>query len=410
MKNDMTMAYLAPEIPALSATFVYNELLEVEKLGIRVIPISVHIPGTKALEGPARELAERTCYLYRNPLRVFIRDAFFMAFSSRSKFVTALGYALKDALHVGPVNRTAAGILYRFLAASRVARILIDKGCTHIHAHFAHVPTDIAMYASLMTGVPYSFTAHANDIFVRGWLLSEKVRRSKFTAAISEFNREYLITRGASGDKVHIVHCGVHPGSFTRREARGIHGPLKMGSLGRMVEKKGFDVLIDACRILKNARVPFTVELAGDGPLMQELVIQASSSGLSQEVRFMGPLPHEKVPGWLKDLDLFVLPCKKDREGDMDGVPVVLMEAMLSGVPVVSTRLTGIPELIEDRVTGYLADPADPVSLASSIEDAVREGHVLSEVVQNAVDKVHTDFDLSQNAEKLAGLFRKKLP
>lgn len=410
MNNNMTIAYLAPEIPALSATFVYNEILEVEKHGIRVVPISVHVPGVQALEGPARELAERTCYLYRNSLPVFLRDALVLSFTRSEEFFKALRHAGRDALHVGPFNRTAAGILYRFLAASRVARILIEQNCAHIHAHFAHIPTDIAMYASLMTGVPYSFTAHANDIFVRGWLLDEKVRRAKFAIAISEFNRDYLTAQGAPADKIRVVHCGVDSGSFTRREPADIHHPVRLGSLGRMVEKKGFDVLIDACRILKISGVPFFVELAGDGPLMQELLMQASSSGLSDEIRFIGSLSHDKVPEWLKSLDLFVLPCRKDREGDMDGIPVVLMEAMLSGVPVVSTRLTGIPELIEDRVTGYLADPGDPRSLASAIEQSVRCSQASGTIIREAIDKVHTDFDLSKNAGNLADLFRKPMP
>ncbi len=410
MNNNMTIAYLAPEIPALSATFVYNEILEVEKHGITVVPISVHVPGAKALEGPAQELAERTCYLYRHSLHDFLRDALIMSFTKPQRFVKALLYAGRDALHVGPVSRTAAGILYRFFAASTVARILIRQNCTHIHAHFAHIPADIVMYASLMTGVPYSFTAHANDIFVRGWLLDEKVRRSKFAVAISGFNRDFLAAQGAPRDKIQVIHCGVDSGSFTRRETTSIRYPVKLGSLGRMVEKKGFNVLIDACRILKSSGVSFAVEIAGDGPLKQELLMQASLSGLSGEIKFIGSLGHDKVPGWLKELDLFVLPCKEDHDGDMDGIPVVLMEAMLSGVPVVSTRLTGIPELIEDRVTGYLADPGDPRSLASAIKEAIRDPQVPGNIIREAIDKVHDHFDLSKNASNLEDLFRRPLP
>lgn len=405
MDKKMKIAYLAPEIPALSATFVYNEILSLEKDGLTIVPISVHVPGTKALEGPAQELSGRTCYLYSLPRHVLIRNVAAMLFGRPGRFFRALSCAVRDALEVGLVNHTGMGILFRFFAASTVARILILQGCTHLHAHFAHIPTDLAMYASLLSGIPYSFTAHANDIFVRGWNLDKKVERSAFAVTISGFNREYLTERGADRNKIHVIHCGVDSGSFARKETTFLQQPLRLGSLGRMVEKKGFDILIEACRTLKDSRIPFCLELAGDGPLQNDLIRQVQSLGLSGVVRFIGPLPHDHVPGWLKSLDIFVLPCKKDSEGDMDGIPVVLMEAMLSGVPVVSTRLTGIPELVKDTETGYLADPGDAPGLASAIITAIRGDQLRESIILNAAGMVATEFDLSKNARLLAGLF-----
>jgi glycosyltransferase involved in cell wall biosynthesis len=357
-----------------------------------------------AEEEAARELADRTRYLYRSGLPCFLRDAAALLGANPARFLRTLLCAVQDALRLGALNRTAMGVIYRFLAAATVARILVDQGCSHIHAHFAHVPTDIAMYASLLTGIPFSFTAHANDIFVHAWLLDVKVKRSAFAVAISAYNREFLTAKGAPADKIHVVHCGVDPAAFVPRTPPEPHQGIRIGSLGRMVDKKGFDVLIRACRVLKDSEVDFTLELAGDGPLREELARYARSLGLTGEVAFPGPLAHDAVPAWLKRLDAFVLPCRRDHEGDMDGIPVVLMEAMLSGVPVVSTRITGIPELIEDRVSGYLASPEDAHDLASAMREAVtghREG-----IVGNAIARVKDRFDLSKNARTLAGLFR----
>ncbi len=402
----MKIAYLAPEIPALSATFVYGEILEMERNGLAVVPVSVHVPGAMAVEEAARGLADRTCYLYRTGLPGFLRDAGALLRENPSRFLRTLICAVTDSLHAGALNRVAAGLVYRFLAAATAARILMARGCSHIHAHFAHVPTDIAMYASLLAGIPFSFTAHANDIFVRAWLLDVKVKRSAFAVAISAYNREFLKAKGAPAEKIHVVHCGVDPAAFVPRTPPEPHQGIRIGSLGRMVDKKGFDVLIRACRVLKDSGTGFTLELAGDGPLREELARYACSLGLAAEVAFPGPLGHDAVPAWLKRLDAFVLPCRRDHEGDMDGIPVVLMEAMLSGVPVVSTRISGIPELIEDRVSGYLADPEDAFGLASAVREAAADALHRDRIASNAIARVKDRFDLSRNARTLAGLFR----
>ncbi len=402
----MNIAYLAPEIPALSATFVYNEILEVEKNGIRVTPISVHKPGSPALEPQARDLASRTLYLYATPWPGLVINAVFMLLKNPVQFMTTLSLAMGDAVKTGLLTRTGLGIVFRFFAASTLSRMLLENRCTHIHAHFAHIPTDIAMYASLLTDIPYSFTAHANDIFVRGWLLEEKVRRSAFALAISGFNRDFLAAHGAPVDKIHVIHCGVDPDSFVCRAPSTIHQPVTMGSLGRFVEKKGFDVLLHTCRVLENSGMPFILELAGDGPLRKDLMDRARSLGIQDSVKFLGPLPHDQVPDWIRGLDLFVLACRKDSEGDMDGIPVVLMEAMLTGVPVVSTRLTGIPELVENLKTGYLADPGDPQGLAAAIEKAVTDDKLRTRIIKEAVIRVSEEFDQTKNARTLAHLFR----
>ena len=406
MERRLKIAYLAPEIPALSATFVYNEILELEKTGICVVPVSVHKPGTIAREKAAQELGQRAHYLYKTPFAGFVQDNIKIFLSKPNRFIKTFFQAGRDALSAGATTRTRMGIMYRFLAASTLAKILSSNNCRHLHAHFAHIPTDIAMYASSLAGITYSFTAHANDLFERGWLLKEKVERSGFTVVISKFNKDFLIKNGAPGNKIHVIHCGVDSGTFQARKRRRISKTLKIGTLGRMVEKKGFDLLIDAGKILRDSGKSLRIDFAGDGPLMEDLRKQVQSTGLIDDIIFSGPIAHENVSSWLNNLDIFVLPCRKDNNGDMDGIPVVLMEAMLSGVPVASTRISGIPELIEDGITGCLADPDNPFELAGAIDRIADDSKFRKVITNNAAEKVRLDFNLTKNTMRLAQLYK----
>jgi glycosyltransferase involved in cell wall biosynthesis len=408
MKNQLKIAYLAPEIPALSATFVYNEILGLEKSGHRVVPLSVHLPHSPAEGDALEDLRSRTEYLYRTPKSKMIRDNLYLLARRPVRYLRVLASAIGDAGRVGLFNRVGLGLLYRFAVAARVARILLDENCTHLHVHFAHIPTDIAMYAAGMSAIPFSFTAHANDLFERGWLLEQKVRRAKFAVTISEHNRQFLIEKGCPEDKIHVVRCGVDPGAFAARLARPSHPIPKIGTLGRLVEKKGIDDLIRACQILKDRNIAFGLEIAGDGPMQSELQALVSDGDLAEQLHFKGPLAHEQVPEWLQGLDMFVLACKKDRHGDMDGIPVVLMEAMLAGVPVISCRISGIPELIEDGQSGLLAEPENPAELAGAIARLLSDDHLQNDFRTNAKAKVQAEFELSKNVAVLDKLFREE--
>ena len=406
MKNRLKIAYLAPEIPALSATFVYNEILGLEKSGYRVVPLSVHLPHSPAEGDALGDLGSRTKYLYRTPKSKVLRDNLYLLARRPVRYLRVLASAVGDAGRVGLFNRVGLGLLYRFFVAAGVARILLDENCTHLHVHFAHIPTDIAMYAAGISAIPFSFTAHANDLFERGWLLEQKVRRAKFAVTISEHNRQFLIEKGCPENKIHVVRCGVDPAAFAAGHAPPSNPIPKMGTLGRLVEKKGIDDLIRACQMLKDRNLAFDLEIAGDGPLQSELQALVSDGDLAEQVHFTGPLAHDQVPRWLQGLDMFVLACKKDRNGDMDGIPVVLMEAMLAGVPVISCRISGIPELIEDGQSGLLAEPENPAELAGAIARLLSDDNLRDDFRTNAMATVQAEFELSKNVAVLDKLFR----
>jgi len=230
--NINKIAFLAPEIPALSATFVYNEILGLEEKGISVLPLSVNRPSHPAREEEIKAIQDNTIYIYDQGLGRFILSFLCCFFTSPLCCIETFFMAVSDTIKVGLFNKTAAGVFYRLMAGARVAQIMKQHKCEHLHVHFAHVPTDIAMYASSFSGIPFSFISHANDLFERGWLLKEKVGRSKFAATISEFNKSFLLRHGATEEKIVIIHCGVDSKTFKPREATSITPPIKLGSIG----------------------------------------------------------------------------------------------------------------------------------------------------------------------------------
>jgi colanic acid/amylovoran biosynthesis glycosyltransferase len=409
MNRRFNIAYLAPEIPALSATFVYNEILQLEKIGIHIVPISVHQPYSMASGNDATQLMDRTYYLYHESMFIMLMANLKNILRYPIRYFKTFFTVLMDSFRIGILSHIGIGIIFRFIAASRLSEIIRNEKCDHIHVHFAHIPTDIAMYTSGLSGVPFSFTSHANDLFERGWLLKEKVERSKFAVTISDFNRRFLVRNGALEDKIHIIRCGVDSHAFNTRDNKPVNKVIRLGVLGRLVEKKGFEILIRACDLLKKDHHIFYLEIVGEGPLEEGLKRLVQSLGLSSEISFKGPLHHEKIPEWFLQQDIFCLPCKKDMRGDMDGIPVVLMEAMLIGVPVISSRISGIPELIEDGISGLLIDQDDHHGLAVAIKRIISDDGFRKSLIENGINKVRSEFDLSQNIERLSGLFVKGL-
>ena len=398
------IAYLAPEIPALSATFVYNEILGIQKKGYHVTPISVHKPKKLAQDKGVEQLRRSTFYLYDQGLAAFLLSACSQLVNYPVRTIQVLRLLFHDVWKVGLFSRTGIGLGFRFTAACMLARILRANNCEHLHIHFAHIPTDIGMYASILSNIPFSFTAHANDLFERGWLLQEKVNRSKFTITISEYNRRWLRERGCNSSKIHIVRCGINSSRFTPIHYKNPASPFRIGTIGRMVEKKGFDTLIKATAILKQKGLPLYLMIVGSGPLEKHLRDLAEKLQIKGLVEFPGPIINQDVPSWLRTLDLFVLPCQKDHNGDMDGIPVVLMEAMLSGVPVVSTNISGIPELVINNLSGLLVPPQDPEALSLAMKRLLLDYELRETTYKNAIKHIRFEFNEELNVNRLHNL------
>lgn len=396
------IAYLSPSLPALSETFVYEEIHALERRGISIVPISVRKPSNSVPD--QAELANRTLHLYsKNPLLTLLQSVIYLP-QFGVKTLAALKNLFSDMVDVGFFQLIAWKFAFQFLASAKLAHILLQQKCTHLHVHFAHTPTQLAMYSAMLAGIPFTFTAHANDIFAAGLLLPIKARRASHVITISEFNSQHLQSLGIPSEVISVVRCGVsfsNPPRHCRNKSSKSHQTMHIGSLGRLVEKKGFDVLIEAVAALRSEGHNIVLHLAGDGPLCSELKAQALSLGILEFVIFEGPLAHNIVSSWMQRMDAFVLACKADQKGDKDGIPVVLMEAMSQFTPVVSTRLSGIPELVRHNETGLLASPGDSQSLSLEIKRLLDSPDLRQRLASNAQSFVTHEFSQGVNIDRL---------
>jgi glycosyltransferase involved in cell wall biosynthesis len=393
------VAYLAPELPALSATFVYEELLGLEERGVEVVPFSVRKPGQPVLG--QSDLAQRTQVLYDRPAAALVVAGLAALPTFGRGSVKALRWLAHDMAVTGLHRVMAWKLAYQCLIGALFARRLRRAACTHLHVHFAHTPAQIAMYAGAFSGIPFTIMAHANDIFERGRLLREKAERAVRMLTISEFNLAYLRSKQVPPDKLALVRCGVSLAPRQDAPASPSGPRLRLGTLCRLVEKKGVDDLIRALPLLKAAGCAVDLVIAGEGPLQDRLAALAGESGVADRVQFVGAIRHDEVGAWLRSLDAFAVACKADANGDMDGIPVVLMEAMSQGVPVLSTRISGIPELVIHERTGLLAEPAAPQALADQLRRLFQDADLRARLTGAAATHVEVEFGKAVNLDRL---------
>jgi glycosyltransferase involved in cell wall biosynthesis len=288
------------------------------------------------------------------------------------------------------------------IAALALAKRMRGRKVRHIHAHMAHSPATIAMYTARQLGVRFSFTGHAADLFRDRAMLRCKLKRSDFTACISEWHRSFyqtLVPRPSHDYPV--IRCGVDPNEFAPEPGRECNDPLLILSVGRLVRKKGFDVLLRALHQLKRQGLSFQTIIAGGGERQAELVSLADSLGLSQTVAFSGACSNRHVNKMMSRADLFVLPCRVAESGDRDGIPVVLMEAMASEICVVSGDLPAIRELVKKGETGFLVPPGDVQGLAEMLRKLFNDPALRGRAARAGRQWVHKEFSLKTNVERL---------
>ena len=403
----LRIAYFAPELGALTSTFIYREVQALRDMGVHVSLFSTRRPTGPVTSGEARQFIDETEFLYSDRrLSDFLAAAARLSIASPGRAASLAAVTVGDAAageFPALSGRPKAG--WHALVAPLLARRMKERGVQHLHAHFAHMPTTIAMYAAHVAGIPFSFTAHANDIFEFGTLLRRKVARASFAATISEYNRRYLAERGCDPSRIHVIHCGIDTSGYTYRAPGPLRNPPEILSVGRLVEKKGMPVLLDAIARLRDAGSFYRCRIVGDGPQREMLAESIRVRQLSGQVELTGPQPQEQVLAMLRAADLFVLPCIRARSGDQDGIPVALMEAMALGIPVVSTSVSGIPELIAHERNGLLAPPNDAAALADAIDTLLQRDDLRRSFARAARATVEEHFEITRNAARLKDLF-----
>jgi glycosyltransferase involved in cell wall biosynthesis len=295
--------------------------------------------------------------------------------------------------------------ILHFGLAVHITRLIREGGPSdHIHAHFVDRAALIALVASRLLGTPYSATAHANDIYVHPVLLAEKIGSAKFVATCTHYNEAHL-ARQVGENTRHRLRCIYHGLDVDRYHPASRDGARRERALilgvGQLKEKKGFRYLLEACRILLDRGVGFDCEIVGDGPLRDELTATIERLGLGERVSLLGALPHEAVTGRYADAAVFVLPCVTASDGDRDGIPNVILEAMAMELPVVSTRHSGIPEAVTDGRTGLLVPPADALALADALERLLADEASRTRLGRRGRERVEQCFDTDVNIGKL---------
>lgn len=405
------VAVLLSRFPLVTETFILREVIEMERQGwpVRLVPILRERP--KVVH---REALPWTRRLLHAPL---LSPSVFLAVARALR--RRPGRLLKLLARLAAASAGSPNFLLRTLAlfpqAVWAAERLEAEGVGHLHAHFATHPATMALVVSELTGIPWSFTVHAHDLFVRQEMLGEKLAAARSVRAISRFNRELLerwFPAEAAG-KVEVVHVGIDPEVYRRlppppAPSAGVPGVLSIASFRPY---KGLPVLLDACRRMADAGVSLRCEIVGDGPMRPELERRIAELGLGGIVTLAGALPQDEVARRLGASTLFVLPSIVAPDGQMEGIPVALMEAMAAGQPVVASALSGIPELVEHGANGLLVPPGDAAALAAAVERLLADPELGRRLGERGREAVERGFRLDATVAGLLALIdRHALP
>lgn len=398
--------------PRISETFIAHEIRLLEEAGLAIRILSMR-PGREAITHPVvRAIRARVDYLpetfWKNAPRLLYRNSLLCLRRPR-RYAAGLKLALR---RLGRSGNPAS--LRHFLQAGwLVEKLLAGSGIAHFHAHFAHSPASVALYASALSGLPFSFTAHAKDIYTTDPAqLREKIARASFVVTCTRYNARHLgrIAGGLSTP----IHCFYH-GIDTRFFDSGpelrftARPPYRILTVARLIAKKGIPTILRALARLKSEGLPFDYTLVGEGPEREKVEGLVRGLGLGGGCRLAGTLAHEAVREEYRRADLFVLASEVAADGDRDGIPNVLVEAMSMGVPVAATRVSAIPELVADEETGLLVSPGDEEALAAAMRRLLVDRELRRRVLPAARARVRAEFDNRRLAGELALLHRQAL-
>jgi glycosyltransferase involved in cell wall biosynthesis len=403
-----TIAMIVTTWPRLSQTFVLREFLGLESIGVELRIFSIKVPPDEPVHADVGKVRASVTYLaFRRRWKHIFSANLRLARQLRGRYFRTWLLGLRH-IRYGNILH----VVRQVLRAGYVADILRREPVTRIHAHFATAPASVAMFASELTGIPYTIAVHANDIFVkaRGRLMGAKMQRAEAVVTNNEYNRQYLLSRFGAGldSRLQCVYNGLDLSQFKCQIPRAARQePPLILSVGRMVEKKGFVDLLTAVKILRTRGREFQVEIIGSGPLKEQIGNQIDDLGLEDRVKLLGAKTQDFVRDAYQRATVFVLPCVVTPNGDRDGIPNVLYEAMASGLPVVSTPVSAIPELIDSRRNGILVDQRSPEMLADAIDKLLLDSDLCYRLARAARATIETRFTIDRTASELFSVFQK---
>lgn len=399
--------------PRISETFISNEILLLESLGFTIHLFSMRHPRESFAHKSVERIRAGVDYLPQEILAGFFPLLYHnlrAAARQPRRYLAAVRTAGRRFLR----TRKSATIKHLLQAGYLVDKLLPGRNIVHLHAHFAHSPTSVAMFAAALSGIPFSFTAHAKDIYTSDpRQLREKMALARFVVTCTEYNRRHLLDIGRGGrTPVYRVYHGIDLKLFGHAsdEGRVPEMPYRLLTIARLVPKKGLPTVYRALRILKDRGVRFQHTLIGDGDDRESILSMIETLGLADDCRWLGTLPHEVVLAHYRKADLFVLGCEIAPNGDRDGIPNVYIEAMAMGVPVVGTRVSAVPELVSHGRTGLLVPPGAPAALADAMHRLLADGSLRTRIIDAARKRVIRDFDNQRLIRDLGDIFHREQP
>lgn len=385
-------AYVFERFPSYVQTFCYREIAELDRQGEAPPIFSIRTPDKEPPQDWDEKIVARVQYLPGEPQLVGEIERTLKR-KERNQEIVEL---------VAEWGRRSDFL--RLYQAIYVGSRLQKLGINHVHAHFAGMAARTAFWINKFFGVPFSFTAHANDIFVLQEFeidLEKLIGAASAIVAVSDYAENFLKERfSANAAKIHRIYNGLDLSKFKR--AAFVNAVPTIVSVGRLIDKKGFADLISACDLLKKRGHDFHCEIIGEGPLENDLRTQIAE--LKSQVNLAGPKTQAQIVQQLAEASVFALPCVVDPDGARDNLPTVIMEAMAAGLPVVSTTVGGIAEMVVQSETGFLVEPHNPVALADAIEKVIVDPALARRLGQAGYERAQQLFSIERNVRELREL------
>lgn len=402
----MRVAYIVGHYPYINITFIYREIVSMRQQGVQVDVVGMIRPKEGYILEEARGEMESTFYVRPVNWPIFVWAHLFYFFTKPHVYLHSLIYLVTrphDAL--SRWLKTWA----HFAMGPYVAWHLRRQTPHHIHGHFADRSTVVAYIAARLLGVNHSFTAHAKDIYVEHVFLPDKIKVAEFVATCTGYNRDHLVSLTDEPEKIHCIYHGLDFSDFADLERHPKTAPPVVLAIGQLKEKKGFRYLVEACDLLRDRGQDFCCWIVGEGPDRADLQAQIEGLQLQDHVYLKGNMPYRQVLELYAQATVFTLPCVIAANNDRDGIPNVILEAMASGVAVVSTPLSAIPEVVVHNETGYLVASRDSQALADGLAHLLNSPEERARLAQKAQIFVRERFDIDQNVKRLELLFEQHL-
>jgi len=403
-----TLAYILKGYPRISETFISNEILLLEKLGFRMQLFPMRHPRESFCHDSVKQILAKVDYLPTELLLEFPRlllPNIFLAVKRPKRFQQGLQLANVRYKRTGKLATFKHLLQAGFLTNNH---LLENTKISHLHGHFAHSPTSVTMFASLLSGKPFSFTAHAKDIYTSNpKQLREKIKLAEFVVTCTEYNKRYLeeIAQGLD-TPVHGIYHGIDLKLFSpKTDHSTCSAPYKLLTVARMTEKKGLPTLYKALQMLKEKNFKFSHTLIGDGDDRDKILQLIKDLNLTDCCHWLGTRTHTEVLKQFEQSDLFVLACEIAANGDRDGIPNVLVEALAMEVPALSTTVSAIPEILLNFKSGITVEPRDAMVMAQAIENILTNTDLRKTIIQGGRDHTSHNFNNRTLVAQLGDLF-----